>query len=543
MPNALPDSFASFLVAARAAWPIVRRAIATGQLLRPQCELTEPDPDVLCEYDVRIPMPEGFELKANVFRSRRADAAGTPQPVVMCAHPYDNHLLPALGRTPLGGPPQQYRMIPQVGRPRFSAITSWEAPDPNFWIPAGYAVVNLNLPGFGGSGGPPGVFSNGQTKSYYDAIEWVAAQPWTTGAVGLLGVSYLAITQYHVAACRHYGGPPPSLKCIVPWEGLADMYREQACPGGVEEVGFAPFWWLTEVLPALTGSTADFVRHNGGTPNQLFVQHPFYDDFWREMAAPFDQIDLPMLVCASFSDHGLHTTGSFRAFVEARSKHKWVWTHRTGKWDAFYSDEVQQLVREFMDCFVKGEAANGFLSRAPVRLEVRSSRDVVHAVRDEHEWPLARTEFTKLFLDGNTLSRELPSGETITEHRARGGHSTFVHRFDAPTEITGPMKLRLWVEARGDGAGEAPDDMVIFVAVDKLDAAGQSMRFRGSVGNAEDMVTRGFCRVSRRELDAELSTEWQPVLSGTSHLPLKPGERVPVDIALYASSTFFYAGQ
>lgn len=537
------DSLSTLLLAVRSAWPIVRRALVSGQLLRPQCELTPPDPDVLCEYDVEIPMPEGFVLKANVFRSHRAARSNTPVPVVMCAHPYDNHLLPALGRTPLGGPPQQYRMIAQVGRPRFSTITSWESPDPNFWIPAGYAVVNLNLPGYGGSGGPPGIFSDAQAKSFYDAIEWVAKQPWCTGAVGLFGVSFLAITQYHVAACRHYGGPPPSLKCIAPWEGLSDMYREQTCPGGIEDQGFGPFWWITEVLPALTGSSADFVRCNGGTPYELLARHPLYDDFWRERAADLGNIDVPMLVCASFSDHGLHTTGSFRAFTKARSRHKWVYTHRTGKWDAFYSDEVQFLVRDFMDCFLKGDVSSGFLERAPVRLEVRSSRDVIHAVRAEQEWPLARTRFTKLFLEYGALVAQPGTTATTVEHPARRGRSVFTHRFDAETELTGPMKLRLWVEARGDRRDEYPDDMAIFVAVAKRDHGGRLVEFRGSVGNSHDMVTRGFCRVSRRELDAAESTEWQPVLAGTSHRPLQPGEKVAVEIELYASSTFFEAGE
>ena len=91
---------------------------------------------------------------------------------------------------------------------------------------SGYAVVNLNLPGYGGSGGPATVMSEHQAKCYYEAIEWIAQQPWCTGAVGLSGVSYLAISQFHVAACQHYGGPPPALKCIAPWEGLTDMYRD-----------------------------------------------------------------------------------------------------------------------------------------------------------------------------------------------------------------------------------------------------------------------------------------------------------------------------
>ena len=95
--------------------------------------------------------------------------------------------------------------------------------------------MNLNFPGYGTSGGLPSVFTDHQAKSYYEAIEWVACQPWCTGKVGLSGVSYHAIAQYHVAACQHYGGPPPALKCICPWEGFSDVYREVACPGGLDD--------------------------------------------------------------------------------------------------------------------------------------------------------------------------------------------------------------------------------------------------------------------------------------------------------------------
>ncbi|MEK6585419.1 MAG: hypothetical protein AABZ24_03670, partial [Nitrospirota bacterium] len=98
----------------------------------------------------------------------RAAAAGEPVPVVMCAHPYDNHLTPALGKTPFGGPPLQYRMVPQVGRPVFSTLTSWEAPDPNFWIPNGYAVVNMNLPGYANSVDVSGNFA--YVADYVDGL-------------------------------------------------------------------------------------------------------------------------------------------------------------------------------------------------------------------------------------------------------------------------------------------------------------------------------------------------------------------------------------
>ncbi|MEM1448816.1 MAG: CocE/NonD family hydrolase [Planctomycetota bacterium] len=525
--------------------PIVGHAVKSGQLFKPRCELTEPDPDILCEYDVRIPMSEGFSVTANIYRSRAAAESGEPVPVVMCAHPYDNHLTPAQKKTPLNGAPQQYRLIPQAGRPAFSSLTSWESPDPNFWVLSGYAIVNMNLPGYANSDGLPSAFSEHQGKCYYEAIEWVAKQPWCTGKVGLNGVSFLAISQYHVAACQAYGGPPPSLCCISPWEGLTDPYRDIFAFGGLSEVGFPAFWWATEVKPAINGTQADFVEAEGCIATDYLKEHPLYDDFWKAKAAKLEEITVPMLVCASFSDHGLHTMGSFRAFMKAKSKHKWVYTHRTGKWDAYYSTEVQELTRNFMDCFLKGDSSSGFLDTPRVRLEVRSSREDIHDVRHENEWPLARTEYTRLYLDEQqTLSLDRSHAPMEVAYSAKEGKAEFHHTFAEDTELSGYMKLRVWVESRRESAGqETPDDMALFVAVNKLDRDGRAVPFYGSVGSTKDMVTRGWCRVSRRELDPAESLEWSPVQTGAKEQGLKAGEIVPVDVALYPSSTFFASGE
>lgn len=106
------------------------------------------------------------------------------------------------------------------------------------------------------------------------------------------------------------------------------------------------------------------------------------------------------------------------------------------------------------------------------------------------------------------------------------------------------MKLRLWVEARGrPGQSSVPHDLTLFVAIDKLGANGQPIRFNESIGYIDDWVTRGFCRASRRALDPIHSKPWLPVYLGTFVCLLKPGEIVPVDIALYTSSTFFSAGE
>jgi len=527
--------------------PILGNALKSGQLFNPQCELTEPDPDVLCEYDVEIPMSEGFSLTANIYRSKKAASNDEKVPVVMCAHPYDNHLTPVLKKTPLNGPPQQYRMIPQAGeKPKFSKLTSWESPDPNFWVPAGYAVVNMNLPGYANSGGPPSAFSEHQGKCYYEAIEWIAKQPWCSGKVGLNGVSFLAISQFHVAACQAYGGPPPSLKCISPWEGLTDPYRDIFAYGGVHESGFPTFWWSTEVKPVINGPEENFRKFEGGIATDWLKDHPLYDDFWKAKAAKLEEITVPMLVCASFSDHGLHTMGSFRAFEKAKSKHKWVYTHRTGKWVSYYSEEVQKLTKDFMDCFLKGDTSSGFLETPPVRLEVRSKIDKIHEVRHENEWPIARTQYTKLFLseEQNMLSTEKSEKNSEVVYPAKKGKALFSFKFSEDTELSGYMKLRVWGEARsGKKGGTTPDDMVLFLAINKLDRDGYDVNFNGSVGINNDMVSRGWCKVSNRELDPVESTEWHPVQKGTSEQKLKPGEIVPVDIVLYPSSTFFAAGE
>ncbi|MEO0685181.1 MAG: CocE/NonD family hydrolase [Cyanobacteria bacterium J06649_11] len=280
-------------------------------------------------------------------------------------------------------------------------------------------------------------------------------------------------------------------------------------------------------------------------PTNFVEKHPFYDDFWKEKAAKLEEITVPMLVCASFSDHGLHTMGSFRAFMKARSQHKWLYTHRTGKWDAYYSPEVQTLTRNFMDCFLKGDTSRGFLNTPPVRLEVRSSLKEIHEIRYEQEWPIARTEYHKLYLtEQQSLSLTvLPASQELA-YSAIKGKATFVYEFTEDTELTGYMKLRLWIETRCDNVSqESPDDIGLYVAVNKLSRDKKSVNFYGSVGNSQDMVTRGWARASLRKLEEEKSTSYNPVLSANREQKLKPGEIVPMEIALYPSSTFFASGE
>ena len=202
----------------------------------PNVQVTAASLEIHVDWNVPVRVRDGTVLRVNVFRPKE----GGPFPVIMSAHPYGKDKIPAKTRSGRGVPLQS-RLLPQPHPVRISAYTSWEAPDPNVWVREGYAVVNADLRGGGTSEGVGDLFSDEEAQDYYDLIEWAGTQAWSTGRVGLDGVSYLAISQYKAAALQ-----PPHLAAICPWEGLSDVYRDFARPGGVLENGFSKLWsWLT----------------------------------------------------------------------------------------------------------------------------------------------------------------------------------------------------------------------------------------------------------------------------------------------------------
>jgi putative CocE/NonD family hydrolase len=129
------------------------------------------------------------------------------------------------------------RILPHV-RP----FTHVERPEPDWWVPRGYVLVFIDTRGTGESPGKADIWSMQESRDYYDAIEWAARQDWSSGKVGLSGVSYYAITQWNVAGLQ-----PPSLTTIVPWEGWADLYRDSVFHGGILNQAFYGRWWIDVV--------------------------------------------------------------------------------------------------------------------------------------------------------------------------------------------------------------------------------------------------------------------------------------------------------
>ncbi|HEV8020627.1 MAG TPA: CocE/NonD family hydrolase [Candidatus Lustribacter sp.] len=462
-------------------------------------------------------MRDGVELSVNAYRPPGEGRV----PVVMSVTPYGKDALPdRIGM-----------LFMRLAGVRFGTLdcspwTGFEAPDPAFWTQAGYAVVQADVRGMHKSDGHAGVLTDKDAEDYYDLIEWAASRPWCNGAVGLIGVSYLCMSQWRVAPLR-----PPGLKAIVPWEGVSDLLREFGYQEGIPETGFISVWWRNRMQRGHNQRfplAEDFPAERDA--------RPLDDPWWAEKRPALERIVVPALVCASWSDQGLHTRGSFEGFERIASSEKWLFTHGRRKWEAFYTPESRAVQLRFFDRYLKGEQ-NGWEATPRVRLEVRKSR-TDYDVRYEAAWPLASVSYTPLHLDATSGSTApaLPADPASLRYDACKGRASFTHRFERDTELTGAMSLKLWVST-SDG-----DDLDLFVAVRKFDRNGREVPFYGYNGYAEDCVCKGWLRVSHRELDPVRSRPGRPWHTHATYQPVNPNDVVDVEIELLSSSTLFEAG-
>ncbi len=480
--------------------------------------------EIVVEDDVGIATRDGTRLSARVFRP---NAPGT-HPVIIAFTAYGKDRGPSQYPTVLNNAHDPHF---DLGRFRVSRWTSWEAPDPAFWVPNGYVVVYVDSRGYGKSQGDASILSMRDGEDFFDAIEWAGTQTWSNGSVGLNGVSYLAISQWVAASAN-----PPHLKAIIPWEGQSDNFREVLFHGGIPETAFTGFWFnrmrsLAHTNPLPPDFIFRFVQR------RPLLMKTLQERFQPPSGIRLERIDVPALICATWSDQGLHTRGSFEAFKQISSEQKWLFTHGRAKWATYYSEEALSTQKAFFDHFLKGEN-NGFDQRAPVRLEVRETLRS-YTVREESDWPLPQVQPRPLYLDAGTGTLTTSPPASISEQQYRPDHEqvTFQFTFEEDTELTGNMKLKLWVST------DQGDDMDLFAGIEKLDSEGKPVNFFAKTGFLRGMVAMGWLRVAHRELDQTRSTPLQPILAHGQELPLAPNEVVPVEIEILPSSTLFRAGE
>jgi predicted acyl esterase len=473
---------------------------------------------VVIERDLAVPMRDGVRLFTNLYRP----AGDGSYPVIMSVTPYGKDKLPdrlSAFLMRLSGV--------KFGKLNCSRLTGFESPDPVYWVQQGYAVVQADVRGMYKSEGQAGVLTQQDAEDYYDLIEWAASQPWCTGRVGLMGVSYLAMSQWYVAPLK-----PPHLCAIVPWEAVTDMYRELAFHGGIPETRFVRLWSMR----LKRGRNHKFPR-----AEDFLVEreaHPLDDAYWASKRPILENIQVPALMCANWSDHGLHTRGSIAAFEHISSRQKWLFTHGRKKWETFYSEEALAWQKRFLDHFLR-EIDNGMDRVAKVRLEIRKAF-YTQDVRDERNWPLSSVQPARLYLCANTgsLQKEPVASEGQVQYQPtnRNSRAAFSLRFERDVELIGSMRLKLWVST------PEGDDLDLFVVVRKLDSTGNEVFFSGYNGYEHDGVAKGWLRASHRELDPSRSTPLRPWQSHTRIQKVHSGEIVPLEIEIWPSATLFEPG-
>ena len=479
----------------------------TAKIQPPLNERTySPEDGIVCMQDIPVKMRDGVTIYADIYKP---EGEGR-YPLIISWSFY--------GKRPFDG--QSEWQIMGVPPQTVSDMSKFESADPGYWCRRGYAVANVDPRGIGHSEGDFVQFGTQDGKDGFDFIEWAASQTWCSGRCALSGNSCVAMTQWRIASQK-----PPHLTCIAPWESTTDMYRESLCEGGIPAHSFVRLVMKEACGPNYMDSTPDNLE-----------KYPFINcTYWKDKDPIWENVTIPVYQTACWNH--FHLRGSINAFRKCKSRRKWLRVHRDFEWPDAYSNENLQDLELFFARYLKLER-NGWELTPKVRIEVQDTGEFLFMKnRPEENFPLKRTKYEKLYLDASDKSmKKEPDQETaVAAYDSDSGEVSFDYRFEEDTELTGYMKLRLYV------AAESYNDMDLFIAVQKLGTNGDLLPV--TLFGEPHPGAWGKMRVSRRKLDEKLSTDYCPVQAHTCDEKLKPGQIVPVDIEIVPTSRFFPKGQ
>lgn len=483
-------------------------------------------------WDVPITMSDGVVLRADVFLP---EASGR-YPVIMNMGPYGKGMPFQLGYK------DQWEDLvatcPEAVAGSSNKYQNWEVVDPEIWVPDGYACVRVDSRGAGRSEGVIDICSPRETQDLYECIEWAAAQDWCTGKVGLNGISYFAMNQWAVAALR-----PPHLAAVSIWEGMIDYYRDGFRQGGIYSE-FPTTWFNKQVKPlqhgmgergarsAVTGELVsgpetldeETLAANRFEPGEEALKRPLDCDYYRERTPDVTKMSVPVLSAGNWGGMGLHPRGNFEGYLNTGSSQKWLQVHGNSHYTPFYSPEGVSLQKRFLGHFLQGEDT-GWERQPPVQLHIRRP-DEHFTIRDEQEWPLARTRWTKFYLDpaGSDLSTAPVTGTPLSYETDGEGVTFSLPVMDEELEITGPVAARLVVSSD-------TVDADLFLALRLFAPDGEEVLYVGS-NDPKVPIGLGWLRASHRKLDPARSLPYRPYHTHDEIQPLTPGEPVVLDIEI-----------
>ena len=353
-----------------------------------------PSYEVDMRLNVKVPMRDGVELSADLYLPR---VSGT-FPTVLMRTPYSNN------------------MDVTIERARVLAND-------------GYACVIQDIRGRWDSDGDYYPF-HPDVDDGFDTQEWVGQQEWSNGKIGMAGSSYLGLVQWLSAPLRSQ-----YLTCLAPRVICGDFYNGLVYPGGALQLNVVMTWGMrtngrtgqsidyhdwTNAFRALPVGDADLSAGRALGFFKDWIEHPAYDDYWNaiDVEDKWNEIDVPAFSMGGWFD--LYSADAFTNFngirkngrtPEARQSRLIVgpWPHalstssKTGDVD-FGAGSLADLDGEetrWFDYWLKG-IDNGIVDEPPLRLFIMG----INEWRDEHEWPLARTDWQRWHLhsDGDANS-------------------------------------------------------------------------------------------------------------------------------------------
>lgn len=480
--------------------------------------------DIVLDKDVAVQLRDGTTIYVDVLRPNTSEKV----PVIIAWSPYGK----------AGGThPKNWGLFELLGidQSHLSGLGKFEGPDPAYWCAHGFAICNPDPRGAFNSEGDIIATGKQEGEDSADLIEWLAAQQWSNGKVGMSGNSYLAVSQWYAAAEQ-----PEHLAAIAPWEGWSDTYRDLVMRGGMPDLSFVQSW------------TGSFMGKNLREDlAEEGARYPLASGLWQSKVADLKKITVPAYIVGSYSN-SIHTMGTFRGWRTISSTDKWLRIHNTMEWPDFNEAANADDLRRFFDRYLKDEH-NDWESTPRVRYSLLDLEGGDRVGIPADKFPPEDFEVTQYFLDGTDLVGEKPdqSASVSYDSESESGDATFVLEFDEEVELVGYPKVRLWAEAPDS------DDMDVFVLLQKFDADGHLLEQFNvpNHGEAMDNLTKagasilkykgsnGRLRASLRNLDVALSTDEVPFHTFDRVEKLESGAVVPLDIDMFPVGLAFHPGE
>ncbi|EXJ86110.1 hypothetical protein A1O1_06479 [Capronia coronata CBS 617.96] len=516
------------------------------------------------EKNVTIPLKSSSGVvRANVYRPK--DSSSSPVPVLVTYGPYGKDIYYGDFHA---------QSFSEVNPEQKSAHSAWETPDPGYWTSVGYAVLRVDERGLGQSPGLLDTMSKSTSEAFFDAVEWAASQSWSSGKVGLLGISYYAGSQWRVAALQ-----PKGLSAIIPWEGMSDYYRDRCRHGGILSDAFIRFWWNRQVVTNQYGRPDRAQRKWGentiegdlddeelaANRNDQNVDNArnFFrdDDYYASKEYNLDDVKVPLLSVANWGGILLHLRGNVLGYTYAGSRLKYL-RFITGRHDLpFYYPEEVALQKSFLDAFLKGDDRDGWSTGTAPKVSVvlrkgnvgfnDAAAERTYSRRDEAEWPIARTQYVPYHL---TPDKQLTTEKPSLSHTSKLSYHALgtlekpelvqfsTAPFKEPTEITGHIVARLSVSMNpyiGSDSSALTKDIDLFLTLRHFTADGDEVFYTGTAGDPVPLC-KGWLRVSLRKVNPA-HRRHKPYLPHRDYfkcdvLPVLPGEVYPVDVEIWPTN-------